>query len=213
MEGARAIPETYDWAPGAVGTDLAYHARLKRALAGIFDSARPGHRLIDLGCGEGSLDHWLADRGFNVTGIDSSPSGIREARARYPDVRFDVGDIYEPLATKLGTFSTVVSLSVLEHLYSPRRAVDTAIALLEPGGLFICVVPFHGYWKNLAIALTGKFDQHVSSLWDHGHIKFFSERTLSALLTERGFLVERMIRVGCIPPLAKELIAVARRPN
>jgi len=210
---APAISETYPYAPGAEGLDLAYHARMKHALARILDKANPGRRAVDLGCGEGSLDRWLTDHGFTVTGIDYSPTGIREARARYPDLHFEIGDICERPAERLGTFSLVVSLNVIEHLYSPRKAIDTAFALAEPGALFICAVPFHGYWKNLAIALLGRCDQHYNPLSDHDHIKFFSETTLTKLLVERGFVVERMVRVGRVPAFAKDMIAVARRPH
>ena len=55
-------------------------------------------------------------------------------------------------------------------------------------------------------------DRHFTALWDHGHIKFWSVRTLSALLTEAGFAPPRFRRVGRIPALAKSMVAVAVRP-
>jgi 2-polyprenyl-6-hydroxyphenyl methylase/3-demethylubiquinone-9 3-methyltransferase len=85
--------------------------------------------------------------------------------------------------------------------------------LLEPGGLLIASTPFHGYWKNLALALTGKMDRHFTALWDHGHIKFWSEDTFRRLLEEAGFQDVRFQRVGRIPPLAKSMIAIARKPH
>ena len=77
----------------------------------------------------------------------------------------------------------------------------------------IISTPYHGYWKNLALAITGKMDAHFTALWDHGHIKFWSMKTLSELLYEAGFVNIRFERVGRIPPLAKSMIAVAYRPN
>ena len=47
--------------------------------------------------------------------------------------------------------------------------------------------PHHGNLKNCAFALSGKLDAHFSALWDGGHIKFWSRRTLTALLQEAGF--------------------------
>ncbi len=72
--------------------------------------------------------------------------------------------------------------------------------------------PYHGYWKNLAMAVTGKLDAHFTALWDGGHIKFWSMRTLRALLEEAGFVDVEFTLVGRIKPLAKSMIAVARRP-
>ena len=68
------------------------------------------------------------------------------------------------------------------------------------------------YWKNPALALTGRMDRHFTALWDHGHIKFWSMRTLGALLTEAGFVDVRFERVGRVPALAKSMIAIARKP-
>lgn len=76
----------------------------------------------------------------------------------------------------------------------------------------IISTPYHGYWKNLALALSGKMDAHFTALWDHGHIKFWSIDTLRRLLQEAGFAEIRFLRVGRIPPLAKSMIAVARKP-
>lgn len=75
----------------------------------------------------------------------------------------------------------------------------------------ILSTPYHGYWKNLTLAIFGKMDAHFTALWDHGHIKFWSMRTLTILLEEAGFRDIQFERVGRIPPLAKAMIAVARK--
>src|SRR6202008_4101385 len=101
--------------------------------------------------------------------------------------RLEQGSVYEPLEARFGRFSAVLSLEVVEHLYYPRRLAEAAFALLEPGGTLVISTIYHGYLKNIALAVLGRFDRHVDPLWDHGHIKFWSRRTLAALLTEAGF--------------------------
>ena len=59
--------------------------------AGLTD--RP-HLAIDLGCGTGQTTAFVADQGLTVTGIDLSPGMIVEAKAGFPDVPFDVGDMF-----------------------------------------------------------------------------------------------------------------------
>ncbi len=81
------------------------------------------------------------------------------------------------------------------------------------GGAAVVSTPYHGYWKNLALAVSGKMDAHFTALWDHGHIKFWSEKTLRVLLEEAGFRDIRFRRVGRVPALAKSMIAVARKPR
>jgi len=55
-------------------------------------------------------------------------------------------------------------------------------------------------------------DAHFTVLWDYGHIKFWSMKTLRLLLLEAGFEDVRFLRVGRVPVLAKSMIAVAMRP-
>jgi len=148
-----------------------------------------------------------------VTGVDPSTEGIGQARALFPELKLYEGSAYDDLAARFGRFPVGTSLEVVEHVYFPRHYAATLLALLEPGGTAIVSTPYHGYWKNLAMALTGKLDAHFTALWDHGHIKFWSIKTLGDLLHEAGFVDIRFERVGRIPALAKSMIAIARKPQ
>ena len=113
---------------------------------------------------------------------------------------------------KYGQYPVVTSLEVVEHVFFPRQYALTLYSLLEFGGVTIISTPYHSYLKNLAISITGKMDKHFTALWDYGHIKFWSMKTLSKLLREVGFVDIRFVRVGRIPVLAKSMIAIARKP-
>lgn len=170
-------------------------------------------RVFDLGCGNGAVARDLLSHSFAVTGVDLSASGIANAKAADPKLDLHVGSAYDDLASRFGQFPLVVSFEVVEHLYDPRTFARTVFNLLEPGGLAVISTPYHGYLKNLAIALTNGFDAHWSPLWDHGHIKFWSVATITELLTEAGFIVGRIHRVGRgIPALGKSMLIEARRP-
>ena len=171
-----------------------------------------GGRVFDLGCGNGSVGNALAQRGYEVTGIDPSAEGIAQANKQFPHLRLLQGSAYDDLTAIYGTFPAVISLEVVEHVYSPRQYAGTLFSLVEPGGTAIVSTPYHGYWKNLAMAVTGKMDAHFTALWDHGHIKFWSIRTLTALLEEAGFRDIRFMLVGRIPLLAKSMIAICKKP-
>src|SRR5260370_27885724 len=80
---------------------------------------------------------------------------------------------------KLIPLTFLVSTEVVEHLYRPRRMIQNAFRLLKPSGYFITSTPYHGYVKNVLLALSGKMDNHFTALWDGGHIKFRSRETLS----------------------------------
>ena len=95
-----------------------------------------------------------------------------------------MGSAYDDLAGRFDRFPAVISLEVVEHVYAPRDFAMTLFSLVEPGGIALVSTPYHGYWKNLALTLTGKMDAHFTALWDHGHVKFWSVRTLGVLLRE-----------------------------
>lgn len=169
-------------------------------------------RLFELGCGNGSVAHELTRRGWEVTGVDPSAEGIVAANTAYPEIKLYPGSAYDDLATSYGRFPVVLSLEVVEHVYFPRQYAATLFSMVKKGGGLIVSTPYHGYWKNLALALSGKMDAHFTALWDHGHIKFWSMKTLSTLLEEAGFRDIRFERVGRVPVLAKSMIAIARKP-
>jgi 2-polyprenyl-3-methyl-5-hydroxy-6-metoxy-1,4-benzoquinol methylase len=188
---------------------------VQRELATFFASlpAAGTRRVFDLGCGSGSAANRLAEEGYSVCGVDPSTEGIAQARVAYPGVRLEAGSAYEDLAGRFGRFPAVISLEVVEHVYAPRDYARTLYDLLEPGGMALVSTPYQGYWKNLALAATGRLDAHFTALWDNGHIKFWSVKTLTALLDEAGFRDIRFWRIGRVPALAKSMIAVARKPD
>ena len=191
------------------------HAYLLPTLKSLLDQLQSHlsrRRLFELGCGNGSVANYLAGLGWDVTGVDPSDEGIAQANKAYPNLKLLSGSAYDSLALKYGTYPVVLSFEVVEHVYSPRRYAQTVFDLLEPGGAAIISTPYHGYWKNLALAVTGKMDAHFTALWDHGHIKFWSIQTLTQLLEEAGFVDCYFHKVGRVPALAKSMIVIARRP-
>lgn len=100
---------------------------------------------------------------------------------------------------------------VIEHLFNPRLFARRMFDLVKPGGMVVVSTPYHGYWKNLALAASGKLDTHFTALWDGGHVKFWSMKTLRILLADTGFVDIRFERAGRIPVFAKSMIAIAKR--
>lgn len=174
--------------------------------------ARNARRVLDLGCGNGAFTAMLGRAGFVMTGLDHSASGVALARRSHPGIPFAQHDIHQPLpAAHAGAYDAVVSAEVVEHLLLPRCLMESAHQALKPGGLLIVTTPYHGYWKNLALALTNSFDEHWHPLRDYGHIKFFSRQTLAQLFRETGFEPVEYRTAGRIPAFAKSMIMTGVR--
>jgi 2-polyprenyl-3-methyl-5-hydroxy-6-metoxy-1,4-benzoquinol methylase len=168
-------------------------------------------RVLDVGCGNGTLTARVSQAGYDTTGIDFTASGIERARSSYPGIEFQAHDINDPLPEDLrAAFDVVLSAEVIEHLFLPREVFARAREALGGSGHIVITTPYHGYWKNLVLALLGKFDEHWKSRDDFGHIKFFSPETLAELMRECGFEPIGFTRIGRIPPLAASMVMIGR---
>ncbi|MFN5513364.1 MAG: class I SAM-dependent methyltransferase [Cyanobacteriota bacterium] len=169
-------------------------------------------KLLDLGCGNGSLTNLFSQKGFEVVGIEESASGIEQARRSFPHIDFLQLSLYSPPPQELlSYFDIVVSSDVVEHLFYPRELPRFARQCLKSEGELIVTTPYHGYWKNLALALLNAMDRHHTALWDGGHIKFFSVATLSQLLQEEGFTNLNFKFAGRLPLLWKGMLCSAKK--
>ena len=189
---------------------------LERKFLELIPAPPEGSRVCDLGCGNGRLAGRLAARGHEVVGVDSSASGVELASSNVPGARFlhmEIGaDLPRALLESSAPFDVVVSSDVIEHLYTPGVLIDVAREILRPGGHLLVGTPYHGYLKNLAISVLGKWDAHHTVGWDGGHIKFFSVATLGALVREHGFGSPTFHFYGRAPFLWKNMICTARKP-
>lgn len=188
--------------------------RLARGVAGLVATLPAVRTVCDLGCGNGFLCGLLLERGYEVTGVDASESGVDVARRSHgARARFERGLIDAHLAARLGPgrFDAVVSSDVIEHLYRPGELIDCARHLLAPGGWLVLGTPYHGYLKNLALSLLGAWDRHHGVDWDGGHIKFFSVSSLSRMVEARGFRIVRYAYFGRAPWLWRNMVCIARR--
>ncbi len=140
MPSAAAASETYQL--GHHPSVVARHARRTAETAAAFflPFLKPGMRLLDVGCGPGSITSGFAQRVApgEAIGIDTSADVIATAKSLAPvtarNLSFEVGSIYEPRFAA-GTFDAVFAHLVLQHLRRPVDALRQMRALLAPGGV------------------------------------------------------------------------------
>lgn len=105
-------------------------------------------QVADLGCGTGSVSVLLAERGYQVSGLDLSPKMIQQAeeKARAAGVRigFELGDAAEPPWTS-GSFDVVLARHVLWALPNPGQVLDRWTELLHSDGRLVLI---EGRWST-----------------------------------------------------------------
>ena len=205
------VPE-YGWSSGEPAQSNSYLEpvvlRLISEACGKNPSYHTPTKIFDAGCGNGVLLGRLKAAGYTVAGCDASETGIAIAQQMLGhDVRIKRLSVYDDLAASFGCdWDVVVATEVIEHLYTPRHFVNRVRALLHPGGTLVLSTPYHGYLKNLVLAVTGTLDSHFTALWDGGHIKFWSYKTLTMLLQEAHFESFRFAGAGRLPWLWKSMV-------
>ncbi|GAA0464327.1 class I SAM-dependent DNA methyltransferase [Actinoplanes campanulatus] len=151
---------------------------LKRSLLTLFTDLVDGPA-ADVGCGPGHVTAFLHARGLDVFGVDLSPGMVEQARANYPDLRFEVGSMTaldlpaESLAGVNAWFSTI---------HVPDRELPGVFAefhrVLRPGA-------------HLMLAFqAGDDDRHFTEAWGHEVTLTIHRRrpeAVAVLLTEAGF--------------------------
>lgn len=143
-------------------------------------------RLLDVGCAGGKDLKVLQEMGWNVTGIEISPTAAAVARARL-GCEVLVGDFDQvPLGEE--RFDVVRFSHTLEHLASPRKALEKAHRILRPSGLLWIEVP------NSASLERWLFGMHWYC-WDlPRHLYQFTPKTLARLVSSTGF---QPVKIKC----------------
>jgi methionine biosynthesis protein MetW len=149
----------------------------------------PNKRVLDVGCGTGSLSRLLMDmRGARLVGIEPDLQRATTARTRGIDARHGFFD--EAAVQNLGKFDVVVFADVLEHLPDPASALQLTRQVLEPDGVVIASVPNIAHWSVRLELLCGRFDYQSCGIMDATHLRWFTERSLRALFESSGYRVE-----------------------
>jgi trans-aconitate methyltransferase len=113
------------------------HSFVWKSGASLIDILRPQarERILDLGCGTGHLTSKIAESGATVTGMDSSPPMVAQARQNFPAVKFVLADAAnfhfdDP-------FDAVFSNAALHWIHDAEGVIRSVRAALRPGGRFV----------------------------------------------------------------------------
>ena len=171
----RAVPEGAE--PERFGARRAF--LLERVVA--------GDRVLDLGCGDGAFAAALLDAGCAVTMADVAEEALRRARARARGaeaVKLAEGG---PLPFAEDAFDVVWAGEVLEHVADVAGLLAEVRRVLRWGGRLLATTPWHG---RLVVATDAHFDPRSD------HLRFFSARTLRAVIADAGFREVEVRRAG-----------------
>jgi cyclopropane fatty-acyl-phospholipid synthase-like methyltransferase len=142
-----------------------------------------GHRVLELGCGIGSLTPLLLREERSVLAIDIDARCIdahRERVGKHPDLTVRRAAIQELPGDLADTFDSIVSSNVLEHIPDDEESavVRAACTLLKPGGTTL-------HWVPACPRLFGSLDRV------YGHQRRYTKARLRRLFENAGLSVDR----------------------
>ncbi len=198
-------------------------------LAFLKEHANPDMRVLDIGCGNGRFYPIVKERKVTYTGVDNSQGLLNEARKKFPEGNFVLGDATE-LPFPDNTFDIAYSFAVVHHI--PGKELQKvffkeAARVLRPGGVLI-ITTWH-LWRPRY--LSRLFLQALKSLFflsslesgDMMHtfgkdkhpryLHAFTERGLLRLMKKSGFNIVGSEVVGRASGSGEQnILVIARKP-
>lgn len=147
------------------------------------------NRLLDVGCGTGIISYFIKSKVKEIYGIDSYKEDLDRAKKRGLITKI-VDFNTEKFPFREGSFNTVTCLDVIEHVLDPRVLLKEIYRVLKKDGVLIISTPNIRFTNHIYdLVIKGVFPKTSldQSLYDGGHVHFFTYKDMLKLLVDAGF--------------------------
>lgn len=148
-------------------------------------------KVLDVGCGVGTLSLYCAALGATVKGIDVSPRAIKIADQAnkslgFQKVQFKQGELKQ--SSGPGKFDIALCFEVIEHVKNETVFLRAIHSQLAPDGMLLLSTPSSDNWLYRR-GFYQTFDREV------GHLRRYTPQTIKALLRKNGFEIVKLRQV------------------
>jgi SAM-dependent methyltransferase len=153
--------------------------RPEQTVKEIKELVPPPSRLLDFGCGLGDFMKQSIKHGYQAEGFEVSPFAAEFVRSNGLKVYTNLEDLPSE------QFDMVTAIEVLEHCFSPMKALRAIYRCLKPGGCFYYTTTnFEGFYRRWRSGISDIRDDYIKP---EGHIYFFSSSVMKSYFKNIGF--------------------------
>jgi glycosyltransferase involved in cell wall biosynthesis len=178
--------QKFDVQPPELTYDLKLGFRSSHTMA--IEAAKPGGRILDVGCGQGYLANELVRKGCRVTWMDRSITEDAPGQDELEFIHWDLDRSAFPV--NVSDYDQIFLLDIIEHLRQPEHFMDSlrcAAACKRPE--LIITTANIGFAVTRLMLLFGQFNYGKKGILDATHTRLFTFRSLHALLDQSGYTV------------------------
>jgi ubiquinone/menaquinone biosynthesis C-methylase UbiE len=124
----------------AAGKELRSNLKINMEFLSRVDLLKPGHKILEVGCGMGRMTWDLMQQGYDITGCDISNEAINYGLNKYEDINLQVQPA-ESLSYADNSFDMVLSFDLLEHIAEVDRHISEVTRVLKQGGFYLFQTP------------------------------------------------------------------------
>ena len=152
-------------------------------------------KVLEIGCAAGMTGRRLKELGFEeVVGVELLEDVARKALPFYDRVIIDDVEKTE-LPYEEEHFDCILYGDVLEHLVDPWKVLAAHHRFIGTGGVIICSIPNVRHYKNMKrLLIKGEWEYREAGLLDRSHLRFFTIKSIEAMVEGAGFEIATMIK-------------------
>jgi cyclopropane fatty-acyl-phospholipid synthase-like methyltransferase len=144
---------------------------------------KPNDRILEIGCGIGTIVFELNKQGYDITGTDISREAIDYGLKKYGDIRLEV-KAAEALGYEDESFDVVLSFDVFEHIAKIDKHISEVSRVLRRDGLYLFQTP--NKYSNVIFETL----YHKSLKWRRAHPSLHTPGRLKRRLSGHGFEIK-----------------------
>jgi len=141
---------------------------------------KPGDKILEIGCGIGTVVHTLGEQGYDAIGTDISQIAIEYGLEKYAPIRLEVPPA-EELRFEDASFDVVLSFDLFEHIAQVERHVSEVARVLKSEGYYLFQTP--NKYSNMVFETLA----HKSLKWRRAHPSLHTAGQIRRRLARYGF--------------------------